>query len=328
MPTGRRGAIVASLAVVAVLLTGSIAFVASMLLDPRASLGAIIPAPVAGDKIPVFSFSIHGKEDQPLSKPLSVVEGSNGDIYVADSGNGVVQVFDYQGNFKTTIGRQSLNTPRPGELRYPIGVAVDENNRLYVSDSVGTHISIFEDGKFVEYMGEKDGKKQFSVPAGLVYKHGYLYVNDIGYHQVLVYRPSGELVRTVGLGRGTEPGEMEFPNFSAVDNDGTIFVSDSNNNRVQIFNANGSRAGVIQTAGKGGVYLPRGIGVDVAGRLHVVSTFGHRVEVFDRSGNWLFSYGKQGEKDGEFNFPNGLYVTAKRIYVADRENNRVQVWQY
>ncbi len=329
--TGNRNALAGILLTLAVLFAIGIAEITLLLLNPRTSLGALAPARVVkSSSQPQFSFAIYGPRDQPLRKPLSAVEGPNGDIYVTNAGYGIVQVFDYNGRYKATIGRRSMgDAPGPGEFRYPIGLALDGNGRLYVSDSQSGHISIFEGDRFVGYLAERDGRKEFKVPAGLFYHNGHIYVNDLGYHQVLVVTLGGDVVREIGLGKGGEVGELNFANFSWVDDGGDVYVADSNNSRVQVFAPDGTVKRVYDGGTFGNMLaLPRGIAIDGAGRIHVVSTFGHRVEVFNVEGNAAFVYGQLGENDGEFNFPNGLFVAGKRIYVADRENNRVQVWEY
>ena len=73
--------------------------------------------------------------------------------------------------------------------------------------------------------------------------------------------------------------------------------------------------------------MPRGLGYDAQGRLHVASVFNHQIEVFDSALNFLYAYGERGAADGQFNFPNDLRISGDRVYVVDRQNNRVQVWQ-
>jgi len=67
-------------------------------------------------------------------------------------------------------------------------------------------------------------------------------------------------------------------------------------------------------------------------RLYVVDAVDHTVSAFDTRGEKmqvLFSFGDPGIGDGEFNFPNDITVDdTGRLYIADRVNNRVQVWLY
>jgi sugar lactone lactonase YvrE len=63
----------------------------------------------------------------------------------------------------------------------------------------------------------------------------------------------------------------------------------------------------------------------------VIDTFSHLIRVYDleQGGRQLFTFGQRGVGNGEFNFPNDLAIDAAgRLYIADRENNRIQVWGY
>jgi len=112
-------------------------------------------------------------------------------------------------------------------------------------------------------------------------------------------------------------------------------VADSNNGRVLVLDAT---SGLMLTLGRGGfgpaLGLPRGVVVDDLGRVYVSDTTNHHVMIYSLANGadnprLLASVGDEGIGDGAFEFPNGLAVDrAARLYVADRENDRVQVWTY
>jgi tripartite motif-containing protein 71 len=269
-----------------------------------------------------FVFSIN-RADEALLSPLAVTESAAGDIYVADSGHSVVQVFDHEGAFLHTIGQPAHDRPPgEGELIYPAGLALDADDRLYVADVQAGRISVFSpEGDFVGTVGDD----VVSGPVGLVYQAGQLIVNDIGAQQVLWLDPKGAVVDRRG---GDEAmGLLAYANYSALSPDGQLAIADSNNNRVVVFSSQGELSATLSIAGDEALLMPRGIGYDAKGRLHIVSVFRHQVFVFDRSLAFAFAYGEGGDGQGQFNFPNGLWISDERIYVADRGNNRVQVWQ-
>jgi sugar lactone lactonase YvrE len=75
--------------------------------------------------------------------------------------------------------------------------------------------------------------------------------------------------------------------------------------------------------------------VDDRGRLFVVDTTDHMVRLFSTSSSpttpptYVASFGDQGVGDGQFMYPNGVASDGRgRIYVTDRQNNRIQVWGY
>ena len=132
---------------------------------------------------------------------------------------------------------------------------------------------------------------------------------------------------------GQEYAEFSYPNSAVADSGGRIFVSDGNNARISVWDAQGNFLFVFGTGtGQFSVSLPRGMYVDQKDRLHIVDAVGHNIKVFDVSEgepSLLFEFGDFGVGDGQFNFPNDICLDLTgRIYVADRENNRVQVWSY
>ena len=108
-----------------------------------------------------------------------------------------------------------------------------------------------------------------------------------------------------------------------------VYVADSGNHRIQVFDANGNflRKWGTTGAGDGQFNEPKGIEVDGYGRVYVADTFNHRVQVFDTMGNFLGKWGTNGGGDGEFLNPWEIEVDSDgRVYVADADNHRVQVF--
>lgn len=102
-----------------------------------------------------------------------------------------------------------------------------------------------------------------------------------------------------------------------------IYVSYPNSGRVIIFSRNGRVVSEI-----GNLQRPTGAAVNEdKGLLYVVDTLGHDIKVFDLSGKPLFTFGKRGEKDGEFNYPTHIFVARDgNVYITDELNFRVQVF--
>jgi DNA-binding beta-propeller fold protein YncE len=150
---------------------------------------------------------------------------------------------------------------------------------------------------------------------------------------VLVFDKKGKLLLQFGATgmitkQGQLAGKFYFPNGVLVDRGGDIYVADSNNRRVQVFSSTGKYLRTVETAG-----LPRGIAIDSSDRLYVVDALGHDVSVFKKTaarGPALTVFGDQGIALGQMLYPNGLKVddSGARIFVADRENNRVDVFEW
>lgn len=134
-------------------------------------------------------------------------------------------------------------------------------------------------------------------------------------------------------GTGQGPDQLLFPNVAVADSQGRIYVTDGNNGRVSIWDSQGSHLGVLGTGGgDGSLSLPRGATVTRRDRLHVVDAVGQDVKVYDVSEGqpvFLFSFGGEGLEDGQFRFPGDIAIDSSgRLYITDRENNRIQVWSY
>ena len=158
---------------------------------------------------------------------------------------------------------------------------------------------------------------------------GNLYLTDVNEQRIMVFDSSGELKLEFGeAGNGER--EFSFPNDVTLDSSGRIYVADSNNFRIQVFDPQGQYLGWFNRIQGEVLEFPRGIEIE-GEYLYVVDTFGHIVHVYNISQGieLAFTIGKWGVGDGDFNFPNDLAIDSTgRLYITDRENNRVQVWGY
>ncbi|MBS3909780.1 MAG: hypothetical protein KGZ93_09180 [Actinobacteria bacterium] len=287
------------------------------------------PKPALKSNAPTFDSTIAGKNEAQLSGPLNLVY-SDGLLFITDTENLRLAVYSQTGSFKRTIDLRAENIAIK-----PLGITIDEKRRLYVSVSQGSDntILVFDrSGRFLYRFPEDAGNSGSYITPGkamALFAHGdKLYVTDIVDHDIKVYSLEGDLVTRFGR-PGSAKGEFLYPNGIAADNSGKIFVSDSNNARVQVFAANGEFLRLFAQPGGDALALPRGMALDGKGRLHIVDTLKHKVFVFTKEGRFLYSYGKFGTDDGGLSYPNGIAIdtTSGKIYVADKTNNRVSVWE-
>lgn len=178
---------------------------------------------------------------------------------------------------------------------------------------------------------------QFNAPRGIAFApDGTIYIADSRNHRIQHFTADGQLLNTFGtfgdLNSGTAPpGTFNEPWGVAVGPDGSVYVTDTWNHRVQKFSADGQPItmwgvfGLVDTPGA--LYGPRGITVDAKGRIFVADTGNKRIVIYDSNGNLLGAFGDSGMEPGQFNEPVDVKLDAKgNIYVTDTWNQRVQVF--
>jgi DNA-binding beta-propeller fold protein YncE len=178
-------------------------------------------------------------------------------------------------------------------------------------------------------------------PGGMdIADDGTLYVANTGTNEILVLDSDGQVLRRWGE-QGSGDGQFAFqrdpmdPNSAiggvAVTADGSVYVADAGNRRVQQFDADG---GFVRTWGSYAFGTEPGTfadPIDVAdapdGTIYVVDDQRDDIQHFDAEGTWLETIGEHGTGDGQLNFTGSIFVDrAGNLYNADWDNNRVQAW--
>jgi streptogramin lyase len=290
--------------VLAALLGGLAAWLAGLVLSGT-SASALLPD---ADPGAATSVSFSG-----IDQPTAVATLHQGDVLVADVGQPGVRRFASDGRLQASYGDP--------ELLYPTGLAVDENDRVWVADLWLRRLYRLDlaTGRFDAVPPEPSG---YQAPGALAYRDGRLYVADLERQQILVLDPlDGRLLRALGRGAGRESGQFAYPNGVWPAASGEVFVSDTDNQRIQVFGSDGQLQRILDPPG---LYNPRGLAQDRRGRLHVVDSVANEVVVLDpRAGDVLERYGTSENLVA----PMGLALAGGRAYVADRGNARVVTWE-
>lgn len=279
---------------------------------------------------------ITGSVPLALIRPncISVVEGKY--IYVTDQERQAVLVLDLKKSKSRII-------TRAGDVFFvsPVGIAVCGNMLAVADSSLGEVFLLDARDKLIKTLKKphdpfnKSVRKTsgFSRPTGLAWdaKTKLLYVVDTLANEVCVFDPaSGRMVLRFGS-HGTNPGQFNYPTHIFLDHTGKIYVTDSLNFRVQIFDMKGKYLSHIGKLGdaSGHMAVPKGVGVDSFGHIYIVDSYFSAVQIFDQEGRYLLSIGGPGKESGQFQVPTGLTVDSEnKIYVCDSLNNRVQILQY
>src|SRR5438132_11507469 len=127
---------------------------------------------------------------------------------------------------------------------------------------------------------------------------------------------------------GAPNGDFNIPYGVAVDSNQNLYVVDTGNQRIQVFDATGNFKFTFGRSGSGNgqFSLPRGIAVDSSQNIYVTDTSNNRIQVFDSAGNFKFTFGSAGAGNGQLAAPQGIAADNQNIYVADTNNNRIQVF--
>jgi len=125
-----------------------------------------------------------------------------------------------------------------------------------------------------------------------------------------------------------DPDQFNQPQQIAVDDERNIYVTDTENSRIQKFTNDGEFLSSFGTHGieDGEFQSPVGIAV-YENNMYVVDDKQNNIQKFDSDGNFLFKWGIHGVEDGQFNQPKGITVDSNGIvYVADSKNHRIQTF--
>jgi len=265
-----------------------------------------------------------------LIRPYGIAIDSKGLVYVADQKVGAVFIFDTETRDATLI-KNGVDA----HFGLINGVAIDDSDRLFVSDGKMHRVLVFNpkhqvEGQIAEGLVD---------PVGLAVdnENRFLYVVDEQQDLVLVYdADSLKLLRHIGTpGKKhtlTTPGDFGGASNVALDQDEDVYVTDTMNNRVEIFDAEGHFISEFGKHGDGPGYFarPKGIAVDCDGHIWVADEYQDRVEVFNREGQLLTYIGDVHASGlGQFKALVGIAIDKQnRVFTTEQYPGRMQMFRY
>lgn len=189
--------------------------------------------------------------------------------------------------------------------------------------------------KIIGFYGKGPG--QLDAPRGVaIGADGSIYVADSRNHRIQRFAEDGTLMNSWGSFADILSGEAPQGTFNepwgiAIGPDGSVYVTDTWNHRVQKFTAEGDFITMWGYFGAAenpdGFWGPRGIIVDDENRVYIADTGNKRVAVFDSNGNFLTQFGEAGFDLGQLDEPVGLAMGLNgEIYISDTWNQRIQVF--
>lgn len=263
-----------------------------------------------------------------LESPFQVATDSKHRLIVSDPARHSVDVLDPKGKTSFTILGGDGH-----RLQLPAGVAVDAHDNIYIADSARGMLLVYDrNGVFLRYIGQIHGENWYVFPTGVAIdrKAGHLFVADSPRNLIFMLDLEGNVLKRLGTDKrvGKIGIELEFPTRIAV-NQQEIVVLDTGGSRVQVMDRDCNllqsftvpKAQQLQ-ANEGGLAL------DQAGNIYLSDPVASTLTLYSPEGRLLATFGQKGYETGEFDSPQGLWVDeGSHIYIAEKENARVQVFQ-
>jgi large repetitive protein len=254
--------------------------------------------------------------------PQHLAFDSENNVYVTDLGNSRIQKFDSTGNFLTDWGSRGTNS---AEFGHPTGIAISDEF-VFVVDSKNHNIQKFTlDGEFISKWGGF-GKDiaLFKSPRGITISDDNLvYIVDSGNTRIQKFTLDGEYVSHFGQS-GLSVGNFVTPVDIAINSD-KIYVTDSNQNKIVVFDLEGNFKKVINDSVGGYSVYPEGIIFDKENNFYIVDYRNNRIIHYNEFGTVLAIFGQMGNENGNFKFPKDVAISNDGyLFVTDTQGHRIQ----
>ncbi len=177
---------------------------------------------------------------------------------------------------------------------------------------------------------------QFQQPRDLALApDGTIYVADTFNNRIQHLAADGSVIQVWGsfadISKGAAPGGTFFEPWGiAVGADGSVYVADTWNHRIQKFTADGKFVNMWGFFGQAetpfAIWGPRDIAIDSKGHIFITDTGNKRIVIYDADGNYVAQFGSTGLQPGQFDEPVGIAIDQNgAVYIADTWNQRIQV---
>ena len=272
-----------------------------------------------------FAFGSAGEEPGEFHKPAGLTVDPNGNIYVADTGNNRICKFDRSGQLITFIGGFGWESE---QFQHPVDIYTDEGLNVFVADYENRRIERYDkDLNWISSIHSSpslDENLQFGFPRSVCLSlHNDLFVVDGENNRILKLNALREPVLSFGDYDWGE-GDLAEPAQIFISRSDEVYVTDISAGLVRIYDYYGN---YVTRIGDGVLDRPTGLCFIAGGLLCVADEGGDCLFFFDRSGRLLLTLGSPGEKLGAFQNPGDVAAQRNRVYVADTDNHRVQVFE-
>ncbi|MCA9948530.1 MAG: hypothetical protein KDE48_02705 [Anaerolineales bacterium] len=271
-----------------------------------------------------------GSGNGQFDHATGITTDSNGNVYVADTGNKRIQKFDSDGNYLLQWGSAGSGD---GQFSSPIGIIVDSVGNVYVADYA--RIQKFDSngnfllkwGNYGSGNGEFDNSKYLAVDSA-----DNIYVADVGNNRIQQFDSSGNFLNTWNTPNNDEDGILSAPLGVSTDSQENVYVVDAGNDRIQKFDRQGNFVLKWGSGGSGdGQFTnPAYIAIDSADNVYVTDPGLDRIQKFDSNGNFLLKWDVPGYPYGvAIDSMDNIYVVNNTFYQIekfDSNGNFIRAW--
>ena len=260
-----------------------------------------------------------GTEKGQFDSPSGIAVDGNGNVLVADTGNGRIEKFSPSGAFLSTIGTKGTGH---GQLGDPNGIAIDRAGNIYVAEAGNHRVQkLAPDGTFIgEWKGPEPG---FYGPRRIaIGADDSIYIVDQGHSRIVKFNPDGTVVTGWGS-KGNGDGQFNDPTSVAVDQTtNKVYVGDPRNKRLQVFDANGKFVTKWSVPEWGSPAGFEDLVIDSKmGRLYASSANMGAVFIFDLNGTRLGTL--TPKSPDKLEGPSALALANRKLYVLNMGGNHV-----
>ena len=279
-----------------------------------------------------------------VNAPRGVEVAANGQIYIVDYWNQRIEYMNPDGSGAQSFGFRG-NPSQKGAINFAWSLAIQPGTGdIFIANRESNQVEVFSPtGAAILIFGANGtGKGQFRLPQGIAFgPDGTLYVDDSGNDRVERFTMSTNDTSATwyasygkkGIGSSAPAGGLNNPTGIAVAPDGTVWVADTLNNRIQSLSPSGVWTAISVPIGPGtplAFRAPWGVTVAPDGSIWVSDTGNHRIASVDTAGNLIFSATEAGMgippvPGDSVIYPFALAFSGSTVYLTDIWNDRVVV---